>query len=127
MAELFFKTERDTDFFNVCRSILLEDRTLSVTEAACRAVQQPAKSFYLHPREYGCIIRRKGRKLPKNQLKQELHLEILRQYGEIKKRRSKLDAGRIAKIISERPAPRFYMSESRAASLYYELLRQLQS
>jgi signal recognition particle subunit SEC65 len=120
MSVLFYREERDADFFNACETVRAGKHHLSVTEIAGEAIRMPAKSFYLHPREYSNIIRSRGRKLPQNSIKRELHNEILRIFKELSFR----SVSSAVKIISCQPAPRFYISESRASALYYRLLKK---
>jgi hypothetical protein len=124
MSELFYREDRDTDFFNVCEKVRSENVGMSVFDIVSIAIFRPAQSFYLHRREYSNIIRTKGDRFPKNKTKRELHLEILKRYHEIKNESPTMSIGNIVKIISEQKAPRFYLSRSRAANLYYELLKQ---
>ena len=120
MSALFYREERDADFFYVCESVRAKKKHLSVAEIARLAVLMPAKSFYLHPREYSNIIRSGGIKLPENEIKRELHIEIFKRYKALAPESISLSA----KIISSQSAPRFYISESRASALYYTLLKR---
>lgn len=99
------------------------DYNMSVREVVSRAILRPASSFFLHPREYSKIIRGGGVRLPRSAIKRELHLEILRRHDEIKAARPWLKTHEIAMHIEQQPAPRFYISEKRAADLYYALSR----
>ncbi|GHV51423.1 hypothetical protein FACS1894181_13240 [Bacteroidia bacterium] len=121
MAALFFREERDIDFLSACEEVRRESGYLPPYKIASKAVMKPAMSFYLHPREYLLIICGNGRKLPRKGVKRELHLEILSRYGKLKKLFH--DKNLIARMIAGQTAPRFYISEARAVSLYYELLK----
>jgi hypothetical protein len=120
MSVLFYREERDEDFFNACESIRAKNTRLSIMEIARKAIMTPAKSFYLHHREYAYIIRLNGCKLPKNIIKRELHNEILKRFKE----QNTKSIPSYIKVISRQEAPRFYISESRAANLYYELMKK---
>ncbi len=128
MASLFYEEDRNEDFLQACetiRAVKKDDGTyLSISEIASKVILKPAKSFYLQQRIYIRIIRNNGEKLPKNEVSCELHKEVLRRAKEIMKLHPGYSPAKIAKILSEQEAPRFYMSESRAESLYYELLKQ---
>ncbi len=125
MAELFYKDDKNRDFLLACEAVRVESGYhMSVADIVSLAILRPAKSFYLHPREYSKIIKGSGRCLPDNYLKRALHLEILRRHDEIKLRFPTLKTHEIAKIIENQQAPRFYISEKRAANLYYDLLKK---
>ena len=124
MAELFYREDRDRDFFEACEQVRSEEKNLSVSEIVSKAILHPAKSFYLHKREYSSIIRKKGIPPPKSEAKRQLHQEILKRYQEIKENNPKMDIPEITKIIECQKAPRFYISKRRAEDLYYELLRK---
>ena len=125
MAELFYKDDKNRDFLSACESVRSEHRRhLPVANLVSLAIRKPAKSFYLHPREYVKIIKAGGRYLPGNQIKRELHLEILRRADEIKSRFPNLKPREVARMIEDHEAPRFYISEKRAIYLYYELLKK---
>ena len=125
MAELFYKDDKNRDFLSACESVRIESGChMSVTDIVSRAIHRPARSFYLHPREYVKIIKAGGRYLPGNQIKRELHLEILRRADEIKSRFPNLKTREVARMIEDHEAPRFYISEKRAIYLYYELLKK---
>lgn len=123
MAELFYREERDVDFFNACERVRAEEPMLSVSAIVSKAVLLPAKSFFLHRREYSSIVRRNGAGLPKNDIKRQLHTEILNRYRTLKEENPDMPTLEITKIIAEQPAPRFYISERRAEDLYYKLLK----
>ena len=127
MAELFYREDRDSDFFNACEQVRSEESHLSVSEIVSKAILRPAKSFYLHCREYSSIIRKNGKQLPNNKIKKLLHLEILERYRSMKEENPCMDVLEITKLIAEQPAPRFYISERRAEDIYYELLKKPQS
>lgn len=124
MASLFYREDRDIDFFNTCEKIRQEsDKHLSVAEIVRNAIQQPAKSFYIHKRVYIKIIRNNGSKLPKNNVSRELHIEVLKRAKEIMSQYSDYTPAQVATILIDHDAPRFYISEARAESLYYQLLK----
>lgn len=125
MAELFYKEERDRDFFRACELVRSKNiSNISVSQIISKAIIMPAKSFYLHPREYSNIIRGNRKNLPKNFIKRELHLEIICRCNAIKMENPELKISSVAKIIENQSAPRFYISERRAIDLYYELLKK---
>jgi hypothetical protein len=126
MAKLFYREDRDNDFFNTCEQIRNEGTNLSVAEIVSKAILRPAKSFYLHRREYSYIIKKNGSRLPKNGIKKLLHLEILNRYQKLKETNPGMDILEITKIIAEQPAPRFYISGRRAEDIYYRLLKRPQ-
>lgn len=125
MAELFYREDRDMDFLNACETIRQEsEQHLSVTQIASIAIFKPAKSFYIHPREYSNIVRRGKNNLPKNKVSKELHMEVLSRYEYLRDKYSELKDEDLYKMLSEQPAPRFYISQSRGIILYYELLKR---
>lgn len=121
---MFFREERDSDFLEVCERVHSENKRLSVSDVAKIAVYLPAPSFYLTIRELAKIINRirKGEK-------KSTYLSAKLMYDEIEnmmyqiKGHEKLSAYEIARLIDAEPAPRFYMSETRAANVYYECLK----
>ena len=125
MAELFYREDRDIDFMNACEKVRQESSEhLSVAEIVRKAILQPAKSFYLRPREYGDIVRRAKKKLPKREVTKELYTEILNRYNTLRKEYPSLKNQDINKMLSEQTAPRFYISEARGILLYYELMKK---
>lgn len=125
MAELFYREDRDIDFMNACEKVRQESNEhLSVAEIVRKAILQPAKSFYLRPREYGDIVRRAKKKLPKREVTKELYTEILNRYNTLRKEYPSLKNQDINKMLSEQTAPRFYISEARGILLYYELMKK---
>lgn len=125
MAELFYKEEKYHDFMSACELVRRESSCyVSVLDTVFAAINRPARSFYLHPQEYSKIIKNGGRHLPKDRVKRELHLEILRRYMEIKTNSPLLKTHEIAKIIELQSAPRLYMSLRGATNLYYSLLKK---
>ncbi|NDV77848.1 hypothetical protein D0T57_02535 [Dysgonomonas sp. 511] len=100
------------------------DGNVSVSQIVGKAILMPARSFYIHPREYAKIIRRGKENLPKSEASKELHLEILKRYEILKNGCPSLRDEEINKIISEQSAPRFYISQSRGIILYYELMKK---
>lgn len=125
MAELFYREDRDIDFMNACEKVRQESSEhLSVAEIVRKAILQPAKSFYLRPREYGDIVRRAKKKLPKREVTKELYTEILNRYNTLREEYPSLKNQDINKMLSEQTAPRFYISEARGILLYYELMKK---
>lgn len=124
MAALFYREDRDTDFINACEKIRHADSRLSVAEVVRRAILHPARSFYIHPREYANIIRRGWKKLPKGKASREQHTKILTTYEQLRKEHPELKEEELNKRLSEQQAPRFYISQSRGMSLYYQYLRK---
>lgn len=125
MAELFYREDRDQDFMNACEVVRLEsDRNMSVSQIVSKAILMPAKSFYIHPREYANIIRRGKDSLPKSDASKALHIEVFKRYEVLKDEYPDLKDEELNKIISEQSAPRFYISQSRGIILYYELMKK---
>lgn len=124
--ELFYIDERNSNFYKICEKIRKETKEyISVKDIASKAVKTPTESFYLCSHSIVIIImeRKCGKSLPKG-IKGELHKEIFSRYWEIKKQNPSLCVNRIAKIIEEQhSAPRFYLSNATATSLYYELIK----
>ena len=127
--ELFYKKERDRDFFEACESVRKEFGAgyISVSDIAKKAIHKEAKSFYLDTREYVKIAYKVGKENDLTWLKQkdkkELYLEIYKRYMQIFAKNPKLNRMDIARIIAEQKAPRFYISEVSASNLYYKLLK----
>jgi hypothetical protein len=126
MAELFYREDRDVDFLNVCEQVRSEGKGLSTSDIVSKAILRPAKSFYLHRREYSTIIRKNGNRLPNNHIKRRMHLDILERYQNLKKNNPNMDASEGSKIIAEQSAPRFYISERRAEDIYYQSFKKTQ-
>lgn len=125
MAELFYREDRDQDFLNACELVRQEsEKHLSVIEMVSMAILKPAKSFYLRPREYGDIIRRAKRELPKREVTREMYSEILARYYALRRKYPLLKNKEINKMLAEQSAPRFYISVSRGVQLYYELMKR---
>lgn len=126
---LYFKKERDRDFFNVCETIRKESNAyLSISEIASRAVYREAKSFYLSDHEYTRIYYA-ARLYPRLancriEIKNEMYREIRARFLEAKHENPGMKHSKIAEILSSQTAPRFYMSEKSAVALYYRLLRK---
>ena len=120
---LFFQEERDKDFLKACEKIRKEDRFLSATDIAKRAANSPAPSFYLTIKGYSNIINfiKKDKCCTTVKAKQELYIEIRKRLEDIPNWRS-VSSYELARMIDEQSAPRFYISESRAVKLYYNLL-----
>lgn len=125
MATLFYENERNNDFLNACEQIRQEAKVkkqrLSMSQIAVKAVYTNAKSFYLHPKAVAQIIRNKGEQLPINKIAKEMHIEI---YNRVKNQGLlHLKIKDTVNILSEQQAPRFYISEATAKSLYYKLFK----
>ena len=124
--ELYYQQERNADFFRVCELIRKENKDyVSTSDIAKKAVYKNAEMFYLPANEIADIINRWKRGLEftvKSTAKQELYKEIIKRHKEIDTD-GKMDCVMIAKMIEIQPAPRFYITEARAVSLYYELLK----
>jgi hypothetical protein len=122
MATLFYEEERNADFLQVCETVRKEEGArLTVSAIASKAIYKTARSFYIHQRAYMKIIRNDGNNLPKNEVARQLHTEVLERAKEIMEQNN-CTLAQAAKILSEQQAPRFYISEARAISLYYKLL-----
>lgn len=123
--ELYFKEDRDKDFLEVCERIRKQnDEYVSVSDIALQAISQPAKSFYLSDQRYSRIIKQKGNRKTKNLIKIDMHRDIYEKFNSLSAEYANLNVREILKLLSESPAPRFYLSHSRATELYYELLKQ---
>lgn len=125
--DLYFKQDRDRDFFSICEALRKEtEGYVSISRIAREAVRREAPSFYLSEREYVRIYR-KARLMPecKSKIKNEMYREIRNRFLKAKKENPTLNHFRIARIIAEQKAPRFYISGGRAVQLYYELLKNL--
>lgn len=122
--ELYFKEDRDKDFFEACEQIREQkDEYISVSDIALQAIKQPAKSFYLSNQRYNRIIRQRGNRRTKNRIKIEMHKNIYETFDSLSAEHPDLSAKDILKMLPDSPAPRFYISHSRATELYYELLK----
>jgi len=120
---LFFQEERDKDFLSACESIRKEHKYLSATDIAKRAMNSPAPSFYLTIKGYSNIINfiKKDKCCTTVKAKQDLYIEIRKRLENIQNWKS-ISSYELARMIDEQSAPRFYISESRAVKLYYNLL-----
>lgn len=122
----FFQEERDRNFFLACENIRKDKSYLSAADIAKQAVYTETNSFYLSYKECAKIINRyrKGKMvIADSSAKRELHEEIIKQYSVIESKTPGMRATDIAQIILSNKAPRFYITETRAANLYYELLK----
>lgn len=120
---LFFQEERDKDFLKACEKIRKENKFLSATDIAKRAVNSPAPSFYLTIKGYSNIINfiKKDKCDTTVKAKRELYMEIRKRLEDIPNWRN-VSSYELARMIDSQSAPRFYVSESRAVKLYYNLL-----
>jgi len=127
--ELFYKPERDKDFYDICERIRKQNKEYqSVEQIASKAVHEEAQSFYLTQKQIVAIIQEMRAGVNKERVrefpvKSELYNEIFSRYWKIKKESPEKCVNQISKIIDEQSAPRFYISEARATSLYYKLLK----
>lgn len=120
-----FKQDRDKDFFAVCEQVRKEHGSyISVKDIACKAVKREADGYYLTTKQIINIIHYK-RCNPdkKTRWKQGLYTDIFQRYWSIKKENPGLTVSKIAKIIDEEKAPRFYMTEKSATNLLYYLIK----
>lgn len=126
MAELFYRNDRDNDFFIACEKARKDiGGYFSVKKIVSIALQTPAHSFYLHPREYANIIRRvRSSYLPRSKASRALYLEVFDRYKKLKEKYPDKKIEEIYKLLADEPAPRFYISESRGVTLYYQLLKK---
>jgi histone H3/H4 len=121
--ELYYQQERNTDFLGVCERIRKETKGyISVACIARKAVYCEAELFYLPAREIARIIRFKSKMEVSSPAKVELYREIEKRAKSINEN-GKVSCETIARIIEIQSAPRFYITEARAVSLYYELLK----
>lgn len=122
--KLFYRVERDKDFFDVCEAVRKESKEYrSVQQIATIAALRPAQSYYLTKKQILSIIqlmRLHPHKLNlnRNKVKLKLYKQIYSVYLQ-----HDVCANQVAHIIDLSPAPRFYMSSQTATSLYYKLLK----
>jgi len=125
---LFYQQERNSDFFNACEKVRKQygKDYISATEIAKKAIHTEAESFYLLDKEISKIIYRFVGKInygnTKSEAKKAQYKEIMRRYYELHYQYPQYNIPKIAKIIAGQKAPRFYITETRAALLYYKLL-----
>ena len=122
-----FKEERDYEFLKVCENIRKSSKEyISTKNIAIRAIQSNAPSFFLSERELWKIIREKEKinQIPKSEIKAELHRTIRRRYRQLKLAFPNMKIGKIIQSLALASAPRFYITEARAVTLYYQLLKQ---
>lgn len=124
---LFFKQERDKDFLDACENIRQSNKELSASKIAIKAIYTETFSFYLTIRGYAKII---NKLRSSNQMimtsrhsRNELYMEMYKRMIQIPDY-EKLSSCEIARRIDEQPAPRFYISEERAITIYYKLLNK---
>lgn len=122
---MFFRDERDRDFLNVCERIRKQNKGLSASQIARIAVYQQAESFHLTTRELAKIVNkvRKGHNDTRFESAASLYKEIESHLGKLRFKGA--SCYQAARMIDTLPAPRFYISESRAISLYYECLKKI--
>lgn len=124
MASLFYEEDRNTDFIMTCEKVRQEEGShLSVAEIVAKAILKPAQSFYVHINVYRRIIRNNGEKLPSNSVSKKLYQEVLRLVKHIKNEYPNMSQTDIAKILSDKSAPRFYISQARAMNIYYDSMK----
>jgi hypothetical protein len=125
--KLYYSEDRDEDFLLAC------DRLRKATpgyprvrDIARDAILQPARSFYLSPVELRRALHeiRRGvtprfRSPAKNALRAALRARL----AALEQARPGIPVRLAAAIISDQPAPRFYISVARATSLYYHALK----
>jgi hypothetical protein len=124
MSELFYRMERDADFYEACRRVQRRNPQLSAWRIAREATREKAKSFYLHRREYAQIIRTEGRRPPMNVHKREMYRAIRDTARQLLQNNPGLSLREVAAAVSTGPAPRFYMSACRARDIYYKMLKK---
>lgn len=113
--ELFFKRQRDLEFFQACERVR-KGKCMTIQEIVDIAVFQPASSFFLTYSSCRKIIKWDKKVTG---AKAELYKEIKR----IRDTMPNLSISQACETIIEMPAPRFYITPARARSLYYELLK----
>lgn len=127
---LYFKNERDKDFFNTCEEIRRSNKKyISTPDIARKAVHSNAKSFYITCYRCYNMIRKikSGEKIYlRSKAKSELFEEIKTRYMNISIENPKMKDFDIACMITSGKAPRFYITETRAERLYYNLLKTMQ-
>lgn len=126
---MYDRMQRDIDFYETCERIRQEHNDngsyISVSNIAVLAVNQPARAFYISEGRCSDIIqlihnRQGARSLVP--VKEQMYREIEKRYKVLHAEYPTLNCTDLARVIIEQPAPRFYISEARAVSLYYELL-----
>jgi len=126
---LFFKNERDMDFFNSCEKIRRENnKYISSQDIANKAVLSSAKSFYITCyRCYNIILKIKNNEPfnSRSSAKLALFEEIKKRYLNISKEKPGTKDFEIACEIVSQQAPRFYITKTRAEKLYYDLLKTM--
>lgn len=120
---LFFQGERDADFLKACEKVRLDNKSLSASDIARKAIHTPAPSFYLTIKGYSNIVNfiKKGSYCTSVKSKQSLYAEIEQRVRSIEGWRN-ISSYELARRLDAQSAPRFYISESRAIKLYYNLL-----
>lgn len=120
---MFDELDRNTDFFNTCEDIRNDaEGYISNCDIAIRGLYSPAKSFYVTKIECVNILTSLG--VSKNKAKCARNYDIRMLFKELRSKHKNCNFNEIVEMILESPAPRFYMSESRAVIVYYELLNQ---
>lgn len=124
MASLFYEDDRNADFIRTCEKVRQEEGAhLSVSQIVSKAILKPAQSFYVHINVYRRIIRNNGEKLPSNKVSRKLYQEVLKVAKEIQAEHPDLSQTEVARMLSDRPAPRFYISQARAINIYYDSMK----
>lgn len=125
--ELFYRQERDKNFFQVCEKIRKNSKAyVSVAEIAKKAVLEEADEYYITLKQMIVILT--CMRCEKNidtlsEHKRALYKDIFSRYWVLKKKNPTMRTFEIAKMIHNEKAPRFYFSDSRAKSLYYKLIK----
>jgi len=120
---LTYQQERDEDFLKACEIVRSNTQGyISMTDIAIRAVTSPAQSYYLCPRQIAKICKCNISKV-RSPVKRELYRKIKHLYFELKTVYPEISRRQIYKRLLEEPAERFYISDTRAVSLYYKLIK----
>ncbi len=132
--KMYFRNDLERDFVKACK--LVEEGLgrkalfMSQREIVAMAVNAPAPKFYITyemaRRNVSAIL--KGH-LPdcRNKLKMQMYADIARLTVDYQRRHSRYANdfnGALMAVLSEYPAPRFYMNEKSAYNMYCALQRR---
>ncbi len=123
---LIYLKERNADFLRVCEKIRSKNKHLSIEQIASQAISKEAGSYYIGLQEITRIInasKAEDQAKPKSIAKKTLWENIVLRYIELKEKHPNYRTIEYAQMIINSKAPRFYITEKTATTLYYKLLK----
>jgi len=122
---LFFKKERDSDFYKVCCRISKSNKGyMSSMDIASKAILCEAESYYLTKKQMISIIQtmRANPDFETIKYKKSQSRDLICRYWHYKKIYPNNTIAKIVEEIDKEPAPRFYMTPRSADKLLRHLM-----